>query len=363
MKKLALILFLVVLLVGITKAFAIGEITYEEYADQAYNYLNKIPGSPSVSVLVVSKGEVRLKKSYGSRDIRTGEKASPDTNYRAACLTKPFTSMAALILSERGLLDLDAPVKDVLPEFPEYAKTVTVRQLMNNDSALPYYQSLWPKDGAQLMDQDVLKLITDKGKLRFEPGNRVEWCNDTAFAILSLVIERVSGMSFPDFLEENIFNKTGMKNTVAFVEGTNTVPERAYGTDSNTEGYFIADQYAYSAVLGDGGIYTNLNDLYLWDKALRDHTLISEKTQNEVYTTARSRIVHLYQKESFGAGWYFVNFEGVPVIYNDGGTIGFSHNSYRVPERDTYVVILTNSNERYDVYRHSNNLLRMALSE
>lgn len=349
-KKIFLTLTCVSLIMALISGFISKPKDLAEIADKMYGSHDV----PSVSVLVVKDGKKVLEKSYGLRNIETGEQATPITNYRLGCITKPFTSMGILILKERGLLDLDWHVKNILSDFPKSAEGVTIRHLLQNSSGLPYYQDLWPKDGAPLHDKDVYQLIKENDKNRFQPGSDISISNDTAFAILALVIEQVSGMKYQDFMAENIFGPLGMDTTVAFVDGYNSVPERAYGSVWKDDRFVIGDQYAYSPVLGDGGIYSSIHDLYLWDQALTENKLVRAETMNEAMKADRE--LKDWSGVSFSSGWYMETFKGYQMIQTSGGTIGFSNMFIRIPEKKVCVIILSNCNNRWRVIKDAEKL-------
>jgi CubicO group peptidase (beta-lactamase class C family) len=326
----------------------------EEMADKMYSSYNQLENSPSVSVLAAKDGKIIFAKSYGHSNVETGEIATPETSYRLGCITKPFTCMGILILKERGLIDLDQPVKEILTDFPKSAEKVTVRNLMQNASGLPDYQDLWPQDGAYLHDREVYQLVKDHDQNRFPPGTDTSISNDTAFAILALVIEQVSGMTYQDFMKENIFEPLGMKNTVAFVDGYNTVHNRAYGSVWEEDRFVIGDQYAYSPVLGDGGIYSSVQDLYLWEQALTENTLVSEETLKDALKPERG--LSDWKGVSFSSGWYFEKFRGHEMIQTSGGTIGFSNMFVRIPEEKVCVIILTNVHNCWRVLKDAKKL-------
>ena len=322
----------------------------EEVTDKMYGSL----GETSVSVLVVKDSKKILEKSYGVRNVETGEQATPNTNYRLGCITKPFTSMGILILKERGLIDLDWPVINILSDFPKSAEGVTIRHLLQNSSGLPYYQDLWPKDGEPLYDEDVYRLVKEHDMNRFEPGSNISISNETGFAILALVIEQVSGMKYQDFMKENIFKPLGMDNTVAFVDGYNSVPERAYGTVWKNGRFIIGDQYAYSSVLGDGGIYSSIHDLYLWENALTEYKLVSAETMDEAMKVNKQ--IKDWRGVSFSSGWYMEKFKGCQMIQTSGGTIGFSNMFIRIPEKKVCVIILSNCDNSWRVIKDAKKL-------
>ncbi|HEV8304059.1 MAG TPA: serine hydrolase domain-containing protein [Gemmatimonadales bacterium] len=283
---------------------------------------------PGASVVVIRDGRVVLRRAYGSANLETREPATPATNYRLASLTKQFTAMAVMLLERDGKLRYDQPVREILPELPPAARSVTIRQLLNHSSGLWDYEDLIPDtQTVQLSDRDVLVLLSRKDTLYFAPGSTFRYSN-SGYVLLGLVVERVSGIPFARFLHERIFAPLGMTATVAHVEGVDTVPRRAYGYTGSTP----SDQSVTSATLGDGGIYSNVDDLVRWDQALYGSVLVD--------TAALGRVI----TPPYGFGWFVDTYCGARRWRHHGETSGFRNEIQRFPDRRFTVIVLTNRN-------------------
>ena len=295
---------------------------------------------PGASVVVIRDGRVVLRRAYGSANLETREPATPATNYRLASLTKQFTAMAVMLLERDGRLRYDQPVREILPELPPAARSVTVRQLLNHTSGLWDYEDLIPDtQTAQVSDRDVLALLSRKDTLYFAPGSTYRYSN-SGYVLLGLVVERVSGMRFARFLHERIFAPLGMAATVAHVEGVDTVPQRAYGY-TPTEGsappsFTPSDQSVTSATLGDGGIYASVDDLVRWDQAL-----YGGRRGTQLVDTATLRLVIT---PPYGFGWFVDTYCGEHRWRHHGETSGFRNEIQRFPDRRFTVIVLTNRN-------------------
>jgi len=236
------------------------------------------PSVPGASVVVIQDGRVSLRRAYGMADFGRRLSATPATDYRLASLTKQFTAMGVMLLVRDGRLGYDQPVRKILPELPSAAQPVTIRHLLNHTSGLWDYEDLIPdSQTVQVSDLDVLALLARKDSLYFAPGTRYRYSN-SGYVLLGLVIERVSGMSYPRFLRQRIFAPLGMTATVAHVEGADTVPNRAYGYTPSPTGFTPSDQSVTSATLGDGGVYTSVDDLVRRDEALSTGALVDSAT-------------------------------------------------------------------------------------
>ncbi len=298
------------------------------------------PAGPGAAVMVISDGQIVLQRVCGRADMKHDRPITIETNFRLASVSKQFTATAIMLLSQRGRLSYDDPLTKFFPDFPEIGKQMTVRQLLWHTSGVVAYEDLIP-DGqtTQLSDRDVLQLVERQHGVYFTPGTKFRYSN-TGYALLALIVEQVSGQGFAHFLAEEIFQPIGMKATVAFEQGVSTVKNRAFGYDV-VEGVFVdADQSVTSAVLGDGGIYTSLQDYFVWDQALMNQQLLPEQTWREAFEPG-----HLATRQEpidYGFGWRIRDADGVRVLFHDGRTSGFNNAVRRVPARRLSVVVLTN---------------------
>src|SRR5271166_6097229 len=239
--------------------------------------------SPGAAALVVYNGRTVFRRGYGVTDLRTLQLIDERTNFRLASFTKQFTAACIMLLVHDGKLHYDDHLTDIFPEFPAYGKSITVRNLLNHTSGLKDYEKLLlkqypdtpPEKVPQIHDAGVLKLLEQQTSAKFPAGTKWEYSN-SGYAVLAMIVEKVSGKPFGQFLHERIFVSLKMTHTLAYENGKNEVPNRAYGHTKEKDAWLQADQSPTSAVLGDGGIYSNLDDLAKWDRALREHKLLSE---------------------------------------------------------------------------------------
>jgi CubicO group peptidase (beta-lactamase class C family) len=300
-------------------------------------------GMPGAAVVVIRDGQVLVRKTYGLADVDSGTAITPDTNFRLASLSKAFTAAAVLLLVEDGRLALDDPASRVLAELPAYASDVTVRHLLTHTSGLWDYEDFVPDTQArQVKDIDALNLVAARAEsLYFTPG--AEWrYSNTGYALLALIVERVEGERYAPVLQRRIFEPLGMRGTVAFEEGVSSVSHRAYGHRVRGDSVRRTDQSNTSAVLGDGGVYSSIHDLILWDAALSAGTLIPASLWREATTPFR---LSDGRATEYGYGWFIDRFEGRVRHRHHGETRGFTHSIYRFPEERLTTIVLTNRSE------------------
>jgi CubicO group peptidase (beta-lactamase class C family) len=313
--------------------------------------------APGAAALVVHHGRVVFRRGYGVTDLRTLQKIDERTDFRLASFTKQFTAACIMLLARDGKLSYDDHLTHFFPEFPPYGNSITVRNLLNHTSGLEDYEDLLsqqypntpPEKIPQILDAGVLKLLEQQTSVRFPAGTKWEYSN-SGYAVLAMIVEKVSGKPFGQFLQESIFIPLKMKNTLAYEKGKNEVPHRAYGhTRTQTakdDSWHETDQSSTSAVLGDGGIYSSLDDLAKWDRALRLHTLFTEAEMQPALTPVQPTQGPAKSPDgstvSYGFGWFLDPYQGHRRMSHNGETIGFRTTIQRFPDDHLTIIILAN---------------------
>jgi CubicO group peptidase (beta-lactamase class C family) len=295
-------------------------------------YSGAVPGA---SVLVLRDGAPVFRRAYGLADLEQRVAATPATNYRLASMTKQFTAAAILTLAEDGQLSLDDPIVKWLPSLPPAAATVTVRQLLTHTSGLIDYEDLIPATATlQVHDADVLRLLESQNRTYFAPGTSYRYSN-SGYALLALIVARASGEDFAAYLRTRIFLPLGMRDTLAYEAGISTVAHRAFGYSYERGAWRRTDQSITSAVLGDGGVYSSIDDLAKWDAALDDTRLLSARSLRLAFTPATATDDPAVR---YGFGWRITG----ETLWHSGETVGFRNVIVRYPRRHFTVIVLTN---------------------
>lgn len=298
---------------------------------------------PGASVLVMCRNTPIIRRTYGFASIENQTRVISATNFRLASITKQFTAAAILLLAEKknGALQLDDRIREKwLSSLPEVTTEITVRHLLTHTSGLIDYEDVNATDDGddpdqQLSDADVLKILSTQNRTYFTPpGSQYRYSN-SGYALLALIVERASGKRFADFLHEYIFEPLQMKGTVAYEKGISTVDHRAFGHTYNGAEWILTDQSRTSAVLGDGGIYSSIDDFVKWDTALYDDRLLSYESLKLAFTPA---IRTDDPGTQYGMGWMISG----DMIWHSGQSIGFRNIILRFPKQRLTVVVLTN---------------------
>jgi CubicO group peptidase (beta-lactamase class C family) len=309
--------------------------------------------APGAAALVVHNGRVVFRRGYGVTDLRTLQKIDERTNFRLASFTKQFTAACIMLLARDGKLSYDDRLTHFFSEFPAYGNSITVRNLLNHTSGLVDYEDLLsqqypdmpPEKTPQILDAGVLKLLEQQTSVKFPAGTKWEYSN-SGYAVLAMIVEKVSGKPFGEFLQERIFAPLKMTNTLAYERGENEVPHRAYGHTKEQDGWHQTDQSPTSAVLGDGGIYSSLDDLAKWDRALRHHTLLTEAEMQPALTPVQPTDGPAKSTDgvtvSYGFGWFLDPYQGHRRMSHNGETVGFLTTIQRFPDDQLTIIVLAN---------------------
>jgi CubicO group peptidase (beta-lactamase class C family) len=288
--------------------------------------------APGASVLVLRDGRPVHRAGYGMADLEARTAVTPATNFRLASVSKQFTARAIEILAARGALSFEDPITRFLPSLPPYAQHITIRQVLTHTSGLIDYEDLIPKETVeQVSDLDVLHMLETTDHTEFAPGSTYRYSN-SGYVLLGLVVAKISGTSFASFLERAIFEPLGMHDTVAYERGISEVAHRAYGYTRGKDGAWERrDQSVTSATLGDGGIYSSIDDLAKWDASLRPAT---EPTVATADPAVR-----------YGFGWRFSEHRGRRTQWHSGETTSFRNVIVRFPDQRLTVIVLTNRDD------------------
>ena len=307
---------------------------------------------PGAAVVVKKDGRVDFERGYGITDLRTMRGIDARTNFRLASVTKQFTAAAVMLLVRDGKLRYEDSLTGIFPEFPGYGRAITIRHLLNHTSGLPDYEDLMPPadlalpiEKVQIKDAGVLDLLERQNSGKFVPGEKWAYSN-SGYVILGLVVAKISGRPFAEFLRDRIFVPLKMVDTVAYEYGKNAVPNRAYGHTKEGSRWRETDQSPTSATLGDGGVYSSLSDLLKWDEALRRNTLLSESEMRPALTP-----VHVSEglptepdgtPADYGFGWFLNPWKGRARMWHYGETSGFRTAIQRFTDDLLTVIVLCN---------------------
>jgi CubicO group peptidase (beta-lactamase class C family) len=292
------------------------------------------------NVLLSTNGKVVYKHAFGYSNLKQKTPLHLESVFQLASVTKQFTSSAIMILHDRGLIDFNDPIQKYFPELPY--KDVTIRLLLGHRSGIPDYMcfagTYWRKKKEFLTNADVLEMLIDHHpRSEFTPNARYKYSN-TGYALLALVVEKVSGLTYRDFMEQHIFAPLGMKHT--FVWDPTRLRPSAYFTQGYNKNLAPAHEDFLSGVVGDKGVYTTVDDMYTWDEALSSGSLIRQETLAEAFTPLSQEFKY---DSNYGYGWRITgDNSGRKVMFHAGWWRGYTSLFVRRPEDRTCIIVLSN---------------------
>ncbi len=297
------------------------------------------PGESGAAVAIMRDGVFVLCKGYGLANVELGVAISPDTVFHIASITKQFTAVAILMLCERGLVELDAPIGTYL-ELPADKRAVTVRQLLNHTSGIRSYSHLsnFHRETAKI-HTTLSAFVARIASLpcNFEPGARYSY-NNSGYVLLGAIIERASGESYGDFLAREVFEPLGMTRTLYLLDQP-IVKDRASGYQRRNgilENAFYTSATSHHAA---GALGSTVRDLALWDRAIRDNRLIGAETLAAMLEPTR---LNDGSQFPYGFGWGTAEYLGRRVFHHTGGIYGFTSHMLHFRDTDITTILLSN---------------------
>ncbi|MDC0674522.1 serine hydrolase domain-containing protein [Nannocystis radixulma] len=311
----------------------------EAYAAQGY-------------LVIAEDGKILFEKAYGEADRARGRVAGLDTRFRIGSLTKQFTSAAILQLAEQGRLRLDDPIRKYLPDYPAAGDAITIHHLLTHTSGIPNYtddEALMQRRERPMTQAELIASFKDK-PLEFEPGSEFEYSNSGYF-LLGVIIERVSGERYEDYLQANVLRPAGMTRT-STVDAPDADDTAIGYVASPDETLTRAQPIDMSIPFAAGALRSTARDLLAWDRALAGDTILDETWKERMFTPF---------KDGYAYGWFVGDEQGKRVVSHAAGIDGFTGYIARVPEAGLVVIALSN-NEDFPAARIGRPALSMVLS-
>lgn len=286
----------------------------------------------SGSVLIAMDNKVILSKGYGMSNYEHDIHNQRNTKFRLASITKTFTALSILQLQEENLLDVLDPVSKYLPDYP-YGDKINVKQLLSHTSGIVNYTNLstFKEIEKDPTDPDAIMEVFKGEPLDFKPGSQYSYSN-SGYILLGLIIEKVSGKTYQEYLEEAILRPLNMTNT-GYDNNRPVIKNRATGYVSTENGLVHAPYIDMSVPFAAGGIYSTVEDLYKLDRALYSNTLISAKSKQSMFTPVF---------DNYAYGWFVHEAFGRKMISHDGEIYGFQTFFGRYPDDNIVIAVLSN---------------------
>ncbi len=297
--------------------------------------------SPGCALGIIKNGKLLYKRGYGMANLEHNLPISSTTVFRIASTSKQFTAMCIVLLAEQGKISLNDDICKYLSEMPEYESPITIRHLIHHTSGIRDYLELMELAGMSdhdyYSDDKAVEMLTRQKDLNFKPGGEFLYSN-SGYYLLSMIVKRVSGKSLREFTEEKIFKPLGMNNTHFHDDHTMIVKNRADGYSPREDGGYRINMTTLPMV-GDGGLFTTVEDLFLWDQNFYHNKLGGKDSINQLLNLGT---LNSGEKLSYAFGLEAIDYRGLKMISHSGSMAGFRAQMIRFPEQKFSVICLAN---------------------
>ncbi|MBW4624504.1 MAG: beta-lactamase family protein [Brasilonema octagenarum HA4186-MV1] len=310
--------------------------------DELFSEWDK-PDSPGFALAIIKDGETIYKRGYGMADLEHNVTISPNSVFDIASTSKQFTAMCIALLARKGELSLDDEIQIYISEIPRYEYPITVRHLIHHTSGIRDFLNLMELAGMRCEndypENEIIALIARQQELNFKPGEEHLYSNSGYF-LLAEIVKRVSGKSLAVFADQHIFSPLGMKATHFHDDFTRIVQNRAIGYSVREEGSFQIDTTIFD-IVGDGGIYTTVEDLCIWDENFYQNKLggYGQDLIEEIITPG---ILNSGEVIDYAFGLDRGHYRGLETISHGGAWMGYRSQMLRFPKQRFSVICLSN---------------------
>lgn len=317
-----------------------GQVENQASIDDVFAEWNT-PNTPGASLGIIKDGVLVYAKGYGLANMEYDIPNSPSSVFRIGSTSKQFTAACIVLLAEQGKLELDNSLNQYFPNFPEYAKRITVRHLLNHTSGIRDYLMIASlkgySDDTYYEDNDIMKWLVRQTDLNFEPGEEFLYSN-SGYWLLGQIVEEVSTMNMAEFAEKEIFNPLGMTNTHFHNDHTQIVKNRASGyIPDSDESYQIS--MTTLGMIGDGGIFTTINDIKKWDDAYYNSEVLNKSFWGKM---TEQGLLNNGEKIDYASGLFISEYKGLKTISHGGAFVGFRAEIVRFPEQRLSIAVFAN---------------------
>jgi CubicO group peptidase (beta-lactamase class C family) len=336
LKRLSLILFLIIFLGN--QSHKSQAQSLENKVDSLVQTVFKDNTGPGGVFLIAKGGKPIYKKAFGKANLELSVSMTPDNVFQIGSMTKQFTAIAILMLEEQGKLNVSDTISKFIPDYPAGGK-ITIHHLLTHTSGIKDFTKMKTlKDIAQKEMEP--KMIVDFFKsepVDFQPGEKFDY-NNSGYVLLGYIIELISGGTYEDFIEKNIFQKLGMNNS-QYATDRLIVPNRAYGYHKKEYGYVNKTSINFSVPYASGSLMSTAEDMLKWQNALNKNLLIKAKSTAKAFSKYK---LNTGQEFTYGYGWHIRMLNETPDREHGGSIFGFKSMGVYIPNQDIYVIGLSN---------------------
>jgi len=297
-----------------------------------------LPNEPGATFLIAKNGSIIYKKAFGLSNLELNVQMKPEDVFQIGSIAKQFTAISVLMLMEKGKLNLDDEITKFIPDYPTNGNKITIHHLLTHTSGIKSYTSMKKLNNISKKDLTPLELIDffKNEPIDFVPGEEYKY-NNSGYVILGYIIEKLTGQSYANFVEEQIFEKLGMKAS-QYSSYNEVIKNRASGYH-NQDGYINNRKISFTLTYSAGSLMSNTNDMFKWQEAIKNNLLISKETTEKVFTNYSLNNGGLI---NYGYGWQIKAINNIRSFEHSGFIFGFKSMGVYLPDSDIYVIGLNN---------------------
>ena len=334
--------FLLYLLVAIT-INSFGQIKESKAIDELFSDWDK-KDAPGAAIGIVKDGKLIYANGYGIGDLEHDIEITPSSVFYTGSVSKQFVTFSILLLEEQGKINLDDKIQKYLPDFPEYDTPLTIRHFIHHTSGVRDFLTLMYLKGRNYLDNsdvdEVYELIKSQKELNFSPGEKYLYSNSCYF-MLAMIVEKAAGQSIKLFADKHIFQPLGMKNTLFYDDNTDLIKNRvfSYNKKQGMPGY--DNLIMRFDLVGSGGVYSNIEDLFLWDQNFYNNKL-GKGGQGIIQKMHEEGLLNNGKSSGYAFALNNGSYKGLKTVSHGGSLAGYRAQLMRFPDEKFSIIILAN---------------------
>jgi CubicO group peptidase (beta-lactamase class C family) len=291
------------------------------------------------TALVARNGQIVYKKAFGMANLEYNIPMQVDNVFRIGSITKQFTAVAILQLMEQGKLNLQDSINKFIPDYPTHGHKITIEHLLTHTSGIQNYTVIKDFGEKMTLDLEPTELIDffKNEPMEFAPGTKWNYSN-SGYYLLGYIVEKVSGKTYPQYVEENFFKPLSMTNSY-FGSNSKIVKNRASGYEIDSTGFINTHYFNINLVNWVGSIQSTVEDLFKWHQAVHAYKLVKKESLDKAFTKYK---LTDGKETQYGYGWELQDIQGSPTIRHGGILPGFLTESVYLPKEDVFVAIFSN---------------------
>lgn len=297
-----------------------------------------LPSNPGAVFLIAKDGKAVYTKAFGMANMELNVPMKSEYIFEIGSMTKQFTAVSILMLLEQGKLSLEDEITKYIPDYPTQGKTITIHHLLNHTSGIKNYTSIKKIREISKTDLSPIELIDffKNEPMDFSPGEQFKY-NNSGYILLGYIIESISGVTYEEFIEENIFKKLTM-NSSLYASHRELIKNRIPGYH-NRDGYTNAMHISYTLPYSAGSLLSNAEDMLAWQNAIANYTLVSKAILDKAFT---NYTLNNNESTNYGYGWHIKEINEAKSYQHGGSIFGFKSMGVYLPDEDIYVIGLNN---------------------